>query len=402
MAKKKKEVVEKTTETNEPKGMETKEGDVKKVLEKIKMKPIVEKETITKLDLSKPPKTKEDEQPVDTEKKEDVQEKIIEETTSEEKNTEQSTEEVTEQPVLEEITSEEVKEVQEQPEEVIAETESIEKELPENIQKLVEFMDETGGDLQDYVKLNQDYSDMDNQTLLQEHYKQTKPHLSSDEIDFLMEDQFSYDEEIDDEKDIKRKKLALKEQVANAKTQLEENKSKYYQDIKSGSKLTQEQQKAIDFFDRYNKESEESSKVLKNQQSTFLKKTDNVFSDELKGFEYNVGDKKFRFNVKNTSEVKETQSDIQNLIKKFLNKDNLMEDAKGYHKSIYTAMNADAIANHFYEQGKADATKTSIAESKNVSMDPRQSHSKIEVGGMKFKALGENSNDFKFKIKNKR
>jgi len=402
MAKKKKEVVEKTTEINEPKGMETKEGDVKKVLEKIKMKPIVEKETITKLDLSKPPKTKEDEQPVDTEKKEDVQEKIIEETTSEEKNTEQSTEEVTEQPVLEEITSEEVKEVQEQPEEVIAETESIEKELPENIQKLVQFMDETGGDLQDYVKLNQDYSDMDNQTLLQEHYKQTKPHLSSDEIDFLMEDQFSYDEEIDDERDIKRKKLALKEQVASAKTQLEENKSKYYQDVKSGSKLTQEQQKAIDFFDRYNKESEESSKVLKNQQSTFLKKTDNVFSDEFKGFEYNVGDKKFRFNVKNTSEVKETQSDIQNLIKKFLNKDNLMEDAKGYHKSIYTAMNADAIANHFYEQGKADATKTSIAESKNVSMDPRQSHSKIEVGGMKFKALGENSNDFKFKIKNKR
>ena len=117
-------------------------------------------------------------------------------------------------------------------------------------------MTDTGGDINDYVKLNQDYSNLNDETLLKEFYIQTKPHLNTEEINFLMEDQFSYDEEVDDERDIKRKKLALKEQVANAKTQLEENKSKYYEDIKAGSKLTTEQQKAIDFFNRYNKESE--------------------------------------------------------------------------------------------------------------------------------------------------
>ena len=262
-------------------------------------------------------------------------------------------------------------------------------------------MEETGGDLNDYVKLNQDYSKLEDNDLLYEYYKQTKPHLNIEEINFLMEDTFSYDEEVDDERDIRRKKLALKEQVANAKTQLEENKSKYYEDIKAGSKLTSEQQKAVDFFNRYNKESEENQKTADTATSTFLQKTDNVFNDKFKGFEYNVGDKKFRFNVKDANEIKETQSDINNFVKKFLNKKNLMEDAKGYHKSLYTAMNADAVANHFYEQGKADAMKDSVAKAKNVNMNPRQAHGEIETGGLKFKVLGDDSTDFKFKIKQK-
>ena len=182
---------------------------------------------------------------------------------------------------------------------------------------------------------------------------------------------------------------------------MEENKSKYYEDIKAGSKLTGEQQKAIDFFNRYNKESEENQKTADAAKSTFLQKTDNVFNDKFKGFEYNVGDKKFRFNVKDTNEIKETQSDINNFVKKFLNKKNQMSDAKGYHKSLYTAMNADAVANHFYEQGKADAIKDSVAKAKNVNMDPRQSHGEIEAGGIKVRVLGDDSNDFKFKIKQK-
>ncbi len=216
-----------------------------------------------------------------------------------------------------------------------------------------------------------------------------------------MEDSFSYDEEVDEERDIRRKKLALKEQVANARAHLDGQKSKYYEDIKAGSKLTQEQQKAIDFFDRYNKESEENNKAAKAAKSTFLQKTDNVFNDKFKGFEYNVGDKKFRFNVKDANETKETQSDINNFVKRFLNKKNEMSDAKGYHKSLYTAMNADAVANHFYEQGKADAMKNSVAKAKNVNMDPRQSHGTIEAGGVKIRVLGEDSTDFKFKIKQK-
>ena len=313
--------------------------------------------------------------------------------------------EAQETPVLEEITEdsteEEVAEVGEKVEEAIAEAEATGKPLPEGVQKLVDFMEETGGDLNDYVKLNKDYSKLDNQDLLYEYYKQTKPHLNNEEINFLMEDQFSYDEEQDNERDVRRKKLALKEQVASARSHLDGQKSKYYEEIKAGSKLTQEQQKAIDFFNRYNKESEADRKTAEKQTSTFLNKTNEVFNDKFKGFEYNVGDKKYRFKVNNANEIKDTQSDINNFVKKFLNKNNEMSDAKGYHKSLYTAMNADAIAKHFYEQGKADAMKDSVAKAKNVDMNPRQSHGEIKTGGLKFKVLGDNSSDFKFKIKNK-
>ena len=397
MAKKKKEkVVKKTTETNEPK------GEVTKVKEKMKKPAEVIEETITKVDLSKLPETKEDVQPVDSTETEEVQEKVIEETTDKEEIVEQTTEENTETPIIEEVTSEEkVEKIAEKVTDVIEVAEQTGIELPENIQKVVDFMNDTGGDLNDYVKLNQDYSKLDNQDLLLEHYKQTKPHLNHEEINFLMEDQFSYDEDTDDERDIRRKKLALKEQVASAKAQLEENKSKYYEDIKAGSKLTSEQQKAVDFFNRYNKESEATKKTADKQKSTFLNKTENVFNDKFKGFEYNVGDKKYRFNVNNAEEVKNAQSDISNFTKKFLDKNSALTDAKGYHKSLYTAMNADAVAKHFYEQGKADAMKDSVAKAKNVNMDPRQSHGKIEAGGLKFKVLGDDSSDFKFKIKQK-
>ena len=390
----------------QPSGNETK-GNVTKVKERMKRKPEdLSEPTVTKVDLNKP--IEENEQPVDSAKTEKVQEKVIEETTNKEEITEQVTEENTETPILEEVTKETeeevVKETKEKVEEIATQAEEAIKDnletgkpLPENIQKLMNFMEETGGDLNDYVKLNQDYSKLDNQDLLHEYYKQTKPHLNNEEINFLMEDQFSFDEEVDDEKEIRRKKLALKEQVANAKSHLDGQKSKYYDEIKAGSKLTGEQQKAIDFFNRYNKESEATQKTVKTNSDIFTQKTNNVFNDKFKGFEYNVGDKKYRFNVNNAEEVKNTQSDISNFTKKFLDKNSALTDAKGYHKSLYTAMNADAVAKHFYEQGKADAMKNSIAKAKNVDMNPRQSHGKIEAGGMKFKVLGSDSSGFKIK-----
>ena len=364
-------------------------------------------DSVMKVDLSKPPTPKE-------EKNETKEDNADDSGVAAESENAESTEkqeevqpeaEAQETPVLEEITEdsteEEVAEVEEKVEEAIAEAESTGKPLPENIQKLVDFMEETGGDLNDYVKLNQDYSKLDDQNLLYEYYKQTKPHLNNEEINFLMEDSFSYDEEVYEEKDIRRKKLALKEQVANARAHLDGQKSKYYEDIKAGSKLTSEQQKAVDFFNRYNKESEATQKTVKKNSEIFTQKTNQVFNDKFKGFEYNVGDKKYRFNVNNAEEVKNTQSDISNFTKKFLDKNSALTDAKGYHKSLFTAMNADAVAKHFYEQGKADAMKDSVAKAKNVNMNPRQSHGKIEAGGLKFKVLGDNSSDFKFKIKNK-
>ena len=344
-----------------------------------------------------------------SEVQEEDNKKTNEESTGQEKGKE---EKVEEQPVLEEIKEEEEKKEEEVKQETQQLTEEVKEavqeqketgvELPENIQKVVDFMKETGGSLEDYVKINQDYSKLDDNFLLNEYYRQTKPHLTGEEINFLIEDSFSFDEEVDEPKDIKRKKLAFKEQVANAKNYLDGLKSKYYEEIKMGSKLAPEQQKAIDFFNRYTKETEESQKLAEKQKSIFLNKTNEVFSDQFKGFEYDVGDKKYRFNVKEASKVKETQSDINNFVKKFLNKNNEVEDAKGYHRSLFTAMNPDAIAKHFYEQGKADAIKDSVAKSKNINMSSRQGFQEVEAGGIKVRALGDDSASFKFKIKNKK
>jgi len=357
-------------------------------------------DSIMKVDLSKPPIPKQDEVKESNADNSGVVDGVEDAEPTQEQEEVQPEAETQETTVLEEITEEEVDEVEEQVEEAIAEAQATGKPLPENIQKLMDFMDETGGDLSDYVKLNQDYSKLDDQDLLYEYYKQTKPHLNAEEINFLMEDTFSFDEDVDDDRDIRRKKLALKEQVASAKSHLDGQKSTYYEEIKAGSKLTTEQQKAVNFFDRYNKESEVTQKAAKQNTDVFTQKTEQVFNDKFKGFEYNVGDKKYRFNVNNANEVKNTQSDINNFTKKFLDKNNTLSDAKGYHKSLYTAMNADAVAKHFYDQGKADAMKNSIAKAKNVDMNPRQSHGTIEAGGLKVKVLGQDSSDFKFKIKN--
>jgi len=401
MAKKKKETTpEKTVEQKQ-------DDNVTKVNISNETK---QEDNVIKVNLDKPIKPKEEK----NETKEEVEEDNVDNSgvVAESNNAEPAQEqeevqqeaEAQETPTLEEITEdsteEEVVEVEEKIEEAIAEAESTGKPLPDNIQKLVDFIEETGGDINDYVKLNQDYSKLNDNDVLYEYYKQTKPHLTNEEINFLMEDSFSYDEEEDDEREVRRKKLALKEQVASARSHLDGQKSKYYEEIKAGSRLTPEQQKAMNFFNRYNKESEANKKAVEKSSNVFTQKTNKVFNDKFKGFEYNVGDKKYRFNVNNAEEIKNTQSDINNFTKKFLDKNLMLSDAKGYHKSLFTAMNADAVAKHFYEQGKADAMKNSVSKAKNVDMNPRQSHGTVEAGGIKVKVLGDNSSDFKFKIKN--
>ena len=386
----------------QPTGNETK-GNVTKVMNKMKQPSEVVGETITKVDLSKPTKPEENEVKEDNTNNEGVVAESENANAPQEQEKVQPETKTQETPVLEEIQKEETKEVEkiaEEASEAIKESIDTGKPLPENIEKLVNFMEETGGDLNDYVKLNQDYGELDNQDLLLEYYKQTKPHLNAEEINFLMEDQFSYDEDQDEEKEIKRKKLALKEQVASAKSHLDGLKSKYYEDIKAGSKLTEEQQKAIDFFNRYKEEEAVNKKGNDERATVFQNKTKQVFNDKFKGFEYNIGDKKFRYNVQDAENVKNNQSDISNFIGKFLDENQTMKDAEGYHKSLFTAMNPDAIAKHFYEQGQADALKESVAKGKNIDMSPRQQHGEVNAGGIKVKVLGDTTADFKFKIKN--
>ncbi len=383
-------VVEETTQATEQPVEETK-------------KPNVNEDGDYVVDLSKP---KTDEVKEDNADDSRVVELVKDADTTEKQEEVQPEEQAQETPVLEEITEEEVQEqteeLAEEVEEAIEQAQETGQAIPENLQKVVDFMEETGGTLEDYVRLNQDYSSYDDMTVLREYYKQTKKHLTDDEVTFLIEDSFSYDEEEDDAREIRKKQIALKEQVANAKSHLDGQKSKYYEEVKAGSRLTPEQQKAWDFFNRYNKESKENKKIADKQTNTFKLKTQQVFNDKFKGFEYNVGDKKYRFNVKNAGEVKETQSDINNFVKKFLNENNEMSDAKGYHKSLYTAMNPDAIAKHFYEQGKADAIKESVAKAKNINMDPRQAFSNDNTSGPKVRILNDDTSPtFKFKIKNK-
>jgi len=283
--------------------------------------------------------------------------------------------------------------------EVTKEVEQAEQEqrvLPENIEKLVSFMEETGGTVQDYVRLNADYTNVDNKTLIREYYKQTKPHLDSEDVSLLLED-FDYDEDIDEPKDIRKKKIAFKEEAAKAKDFLESLKSKYYDEIKLRPGVTQEQQKATDFFNRYNEE----QNSIKQKQDIFLNKTSNLFTDDFEGFDFNVSEKKFRYGIKNPKQVAEQQSDISNFVKTFLNEKGEISDAKGYHKALYAARNADTIAQHFYEQGKADAVKDVMVKSKNISTEPRQTASgNVFVNGLKVKAIsGLDSSKLKIKTK---
>lgn len=287
--------------------------------------------------------------------------------------------------VIEEMSIEEIKE-DNKPVAATQEVEykSPERQLPENIEKLVSFMEETGGDITDFVRLNADYSNVNGETLLKEYYKKTRPHLDNEEIEFLMEDKFEFDEDLDEERDIKKKKLAFKEEVAKAKGYLEEVKSKYYSEIKLRPGVTQDQQKASDFFNRYNEEQQGVEK----KHSKFKNDTRSLFTNEFKGFEFNVGEKSFRYNVPNSDTVAEKQSNISNLIGKFLNEDGEVKDLKGYHKAIYAADNADTIAKHFYEQGKSDGIKEIVAKSNNVSTEARKTAGgELFINGLKVKAI---------------
>ena len=297
---------------------------------------------------------------------------------------------------LQEITDEEVKQTVKEVKEAVRDEKILGKPLPENIEKLVSFMEDTGGTVEDYVRLNADYSTISENALIKEYYKKTKPYLESEDIDLMLED-YQYDEDLDEDRDIRKKKIAFKEEVAKAKNFLEDTKSKYYDEIKLRPGVTQDQQKAMDFFNRYNEDQETAIK----QHEDFKSKTNNYFNDEFKGFEFNVSGKKFRYGVQDPSKLAEDQSNINNFVGKFLNKEGEVTDTKGYHKALFMASNADTIINHFYEQGKSDATKDIIGKSKNPSTDVRQPAKTGFINGLKVKSVSAQDSS-KLRIKTKK
>ena len=393
---------EKKEAVKAPEPIKQEGGDMKVKLPKFKTSKI---DDVVKVDLSKPLKTETEkiEEQVEQVKQEDDAIQIgetkkvdVEEQTGDsakvDKQVQESSEDVkTEVSPLQEITEEDV--VEEKPQAVEEDPNTV--YLPESVQKLVDFMDETGGTVEDYVRLNADYSTINDTALLKEYYKKTRPHLDDSEISFLMEDNFSYDEEVDEERHVRKQKLAQKEEIAKAKNFLEGLKDKYYEEIKLRPTVSNDQRKAMDFFNRYN----EREEVAQKQHKEFVDTTNKFLNDEFKGFDFNVGDKKFRYGVKDPSKVAESQSNINTFIRKFLNAKGEVVDHKGYHKAMYAADNADTIAQHFYDQGKADATKDIMAESKNIDQKPRANAQDVYVGGLKVRAVTDGSDLTKLRIK---
>ena len=327
-------------------------------------------------------------------------------------NKQEEVKEPTEEVKKEEVVLEEVKEediqqeeevVEEKIEQPVTQTQPEPQEVvPENLKDLVKFMEDTGGSLEDYARLNADYSNIDDNALLLEYYKTTKPHLNMEEINFLIEDNFTYDEEIEEPRDIKKKKLAFKEEIVKARKHLTGLKDQYYKEVKLGSKLTIEQKEAVEFYNKYKQEQTTNSEIQKQQLERFQKSTDSVFNNNFKGFDFNVGEKTYRYNIKDVQNVKEYQSDISNFVREFLDDKNMMQDAKGYHKAIYAGKNIDKIVKHFYDQGKADAIKETSMSAKNIDMSPRTAAPVVDAGGRKFRVLsGDDSSSLKFKIRNK-
>ena len=362
---------------------------------------VVEQDGVYKVDLTKKPdqdavqEQSTDEVPVRDEP--EVSEKVVEKVQDQEEPTGESQEEKTIELVNEQSVEEKTETTEQKVEEKIPEPQV---QLPPGVDKLVNFLQETGGSMEDYVRLNQDFDSYDDSTLISEYYKQTKPHLNMEEINFLLEDKFSYDENEDDPINIKRKKLAYKEEIASARNYLSSQKDKYYEDIKSGANASPEVKEALGFYNNYKQEQEELTVRQQKLAEHFKNKTNNLFNDSFKGFDFKVGENKYRFNVKDVQSTKEVQSDILKTFKTFLDKDNMLNDAKGYHKALFAARNADSIASHFYEQGKADAIKQISAEAKNINMDPRRAAQNNETTGFKVRALsGDDSSKLKVKIR---
>jgi|5B_taG_2_1085324.scaffolds.fasta_scaffold00970_3 hypothetical protein len=273
-----------------------------------------------------------------------------------------------------------------------------EQSLPEEIAEFMKYQKETGRSFEDYAKLQQDWSKVDETTRLREYYKQTKPHLDIDEIDYLITEEYSYDADIDDEKDIKKKKIAYKEELYKATSHFEGLKEKYKAPLESrDANLPDEYKEAVSFYNEYREQSEKGQKAQEERSRIFAEKTNDLFSNDFKGFEFTAGEKKQVYKPNDVVKVKEVQSDINNFFNQHLDENGSVKDINKYHKALYAAQNADAIFKFAYEQGKADATDGIVKETKNIDMDIRQ-NTQTESSGIKFRAL-ENDDTFSFKIK---
>ena len=239
-------------------------------------------------------------------------------------------------------------------------------ELPEDIKKLMEF------GVDNYLKINRDWNSETDATILKEYYKQTKPHLDDDDIAYLLEEEYSYDEDIDDDRDIKKKKVALKEELFRAKGYLNDLKEQYKVELGSSqTEVSEDYKKAFNFYQEYTENSKKEIEIAQKKAEVFLDKTNRLFNSEFKGFEFNLGDKKQVFKPSDVLETKTTQSDISKVIANHLDENGYLKDEHQYHKALAMFRDPDGFAKFFYEQGKSDATNNVIKDAKNIEMSVR-------------------------------
>ena len=313
-----------------------------------------------------------------------------EETLVEETNSEESVPEFTDTDVLSYIKKRYNKDIN-SVDELFAEKEANE-DLPEDVSKYLKYKQETGRGINDFYKLQKDIDSMEDNAILANYYESTEDGLDSEDIQDIISDKFSFDEDLDDEKDIRKIKLAKKRELSKAKKFLNEQKDKYKVPLESsGDGLSEDQVDDLDAYKKYIEESKSIEELNKKRYNYFLDKTESVFNNEFKGFEFSVGDKNISFKPGDAQELKNVQSDVNNFVNKFMDNDGLINDPVGYHKAFSVAMNPDKFAKHFYEQGVAATVDNVSRKSKNINMDVRQQSQSVSKNGITIRPMGSSS-----------
>tara|TARA_B100001093_G_scaffold1295_1_gene1318 strand:- start:1321 stop:2472 length:1152 start_codon:yes stop_codon:yes gene_type:complete len=273
-------------------------------------------------------------------------------------------------------------------------------ELPEDVSMYLKYKQETGRGISDFYNTQRDFDTMDDDSLLAEFIAQNEEGLDAIDIQDIMDDKFGFDEELDDPKDIKRKKLSKKRELAKARKFLTEQKDKYKVPLESSRDgLSADQQENLNAYKKYIDESKTIQEAADKRYDYFLTKTKEVFTNEFKGFDFTLGENKFTYKPGTSDELINTQSDINNFIKKFTDEKGLMKDASGYHKSLAVAMNPEKFAQYFYDQGVSSAVDNVAKKSKNINMDVRQSPQVTIKDGRKIRSIGNQSSGRGLRIK---
>jgi len=262
------------------------------------------------------------------------------------------------------------------------------EELPEDVSAFLKYKKETGRGIEDFIQLNKNYDEMDEESLLFEYHREQNPELEPEDIRFDVSEKFSYDEDFDDEKEIKKKKLAKKKELSKAKKYFNDLKEQYKVPLESRESFVQQEDKEeYDAYKRHKESSKSAEEDGRNKAEYFSKKTQELFSNNFEGFKFNLDEnKKLVYKPGDPKALLQEQNDLRNFVSQFLDDNGYLADAEAFHRSIAIAKNPDKFAKFFYEKGMADAVGSVAKESKNIDMT-RQATQVTPSEGMKIRVI---------------